>query len=103
MAVIISGTDTKTALVRLDPVRNQAATSQPKEEKKKKKKKNEKTRTAATQDHANRRMLVVDVAFVNKKRKTSYMAIALQPAEVKPESLVKGAFGVSARCVRMVG
>lgn len=39
MAVIISGTDTKTALVRLDPVRNQAATSQPKEEKKKKKKK----------------------------------------------------------------
>lgn len=102
MAVIISGTDTKTALVRLDPVRNQAATSQPKEEKKKKKK-NEKTRTAATQDHANRRMLVVDVAFVNKKRKTSYMAIALQPAEVKPESLVKGAFGVSARCVRMVG
>lgn len=102
MAVIISGTDTKTALVRLDPVRNQAATSQPKEEKKKKKK-NEKTITAATQDHANRRMLVVDVAFVNKKRKTSYMAIALQPAEVKPESLVKGAFGVSARCVRMVG
>lgn len=55
------------------------------------------------QDHANRRMLVVDVAFVKKKRKTSYMAIALQPAEGKPESLVKGAFGVSARCVRLVG